>query len=226
MTHKAWFATVAAFFLSCASAATALPAEAAPAPHFTGTQLVSALLPASYFGPGMSLLKDATSDSGSHLEHGPARYSLAKSSCTDFYNQPLDWGETAMASDAIGNKAQTAWYSQEVFQFASSTAAAAFFHGSYNAFHRCAIAVLSGNGLTARFTIQHIAAGRVGSFQSFTVDQTITFSSGSPHYNRIHYVYVLDGTDVYEVIPGSTTTPKTSAVVPIFNALRARVGRL
>ena len=198
-----------------------------PAPQFTGTQLVSALLPPSYFGPGMSVSKDSTTDSGSHLEHGPARYNLATSSCTDFYNQPLDWGENAMASDAIGNKAETAWYSQEVFQFASSTAAAAFLHGSYNTFHRCATTVISGSGSTARFTTQRIASGRVGSFQSFTVDQTVTFSTGSPRYNRFHYLYVLDGTDVYEVIPASTTTaPKTSAVVPIFNALRARVGAL
>jgi hypothetical protein len=221
MTHKAWFVTAATLLLACASAVTALPAEAAPAPQFTGTQLVSALLPPSYFGPGMSVSKNSTTDSGSHLEHGPAKYSLATSSCSDFYNEVTGWGETAVAEDTVANKKTTVWYSQAVSQFASATAAAAFFHGTYSALHRCANTVFTG-GVTIRFRTYDISYGRVGSFQSFTADQSVTFMV----VNHFHYLYVLDGVDVYEVIPSSLTTPNASAAVPMFNALRARVGRL
>jgi hypothetical protein len=225
MTLKAWFVTVATFFLVCVSAVAALPAEAATAPQFTGTQLWYALLPASYFGPGVSLWKDSNYYS-THLEHGPAKYSLATSNCSDFYDQATGWGETAMAQNTIGNKKETVWYTQAVYQFSSPTAAATFVHGSYGAFHRCATTVLSGSP-TIRFTTQSISYGRVGSFQSFTDDQSNTITgSGSTTLNRFHYLYVLDGTDVYEVIPSSTTTPNASVAVPAFNALRSRVGRL
>jgi hypothetical protein len=224
MRHKAWFVTAATLLL--ASAVTALPAEAASAPQFTGKQLASALLPPSYFGTGMSVAIASAADSGSHLEHGPAKYSLAKSSCTDFYNEAAGWGETAFALDSVEHKKETAWYTQAVYQFSSPTAAAAFFHGTDNALHRCSTAVFSGS-ITIRIKTQSISYGRVGSVPSITADLSAAITGRGPSaLNRFHYLYVLVGSDVYEVIPSSTTTPDASVAVPAFNALRARVGRL
>jgi len=226
MTHKAWFVTAATLLLACTSTVTALPAAAASAPQFTGKQLASALLPPSYFGPGMVVAIGSTADSGSRLERGPAKYSLAKSSCTDFYNEASGWGETAFALDSVKDEKSTVWYTQAVYQFANPTAAAAFFHGTDNALHRCSTAVLSGS-ITIRITTQSISYDRVGSFPSITADQSATIT-GHDHsaLNRFHYLYILDGAEVYEVIPSSTTTPNASVAVPAFNALRARVGRL
>jgi hypothetical protein len=107
-------------------------AQAAPAIQLTGTQLASALLPASYFPAGCKVVKSTVFNSGPRLEHGPAKYHLATFSCKNYLVNGLPetgFGETSSAGDAVNKGSQA--YQQGAWQFASASQAASFFRQFY-----------------------------------------------------------------------------------------------
>jgi hypothetical protein len=222
MSRKAWFAAIAALLLASASAATVLAEEPASSPQLTGTQLASALLPPSFFGSGNLVTGDSAFSTGSRLELGPAKYNLATSSCHDLYFQYVGWGETATAGITVGNK--TVWYSQAIYQFASPAAADVFFATAYRAYHRCASVVIGSFDVTT----QSLTTGHVNGLKSFTDDQSFAYTGpGTSYHNYFDIQCVLDGADVYEVIPSRYTGPSpASAAVRALEALMTRVRAL
>ena len=128
-------------------AAFAPAALASPSPRqLTGTQLASALLPASYFPAGYKVERSDTYNSGGRLEQGPARYNIATMSCKAFNNAfgKKGFGESAIAtnflSDTQGNNSgslRLAAFGQLVYQFRTPGLATGFFRALPGAFVRC-----------------------------------------------------------------------------------------
>jgi len=123
--------------------APAAQASAGQGMQLTGTQLAAALLPASDFPAGYQ--RDPAWNSGSRLEHAPARYSLYTISCQKLYGDaPLaGYGETATAGDWVSSRLPAStlngWvpsYMQSVYQFASDTAASHYFQADYSSYAR------------------------------------------------------------------------------------------
>jgi hypothetical protein len=215
--------------------APAMPAAAAPAvqvTQVTGTRLAGALLPPSWFGPGLRVIPDSTWNSGGKLEHGRAKYNLATVSCATFFFGSTGFGETAAAGSSVG--IDLTEYLQAVYQFASPGGAAAFFRGSYRDFGRCRSAVFTVGAESVRVKTQSTTAGHAGKYQAFVVDMsTSEQSSGSnvPIVTTDHVLYVLAGTDVYDVVPNisgttSTAPPGNPQATSIAFALIARVEAL
>jgi hypothetical protein len=220
---------IAAATFSLLVLAPAIPAAAAPAAQATGTRLAAALLPPSWFGPGLSVMPNSAFNSGGKLEHGPARYNLATVSCANFFFGTTGFGENAAAGNIVGN--DVIEYLQAVYQFASPARAAAFFHGSYRAFGRCRSAAFTIGNESVRTKTQSITPGHAGSHQAFVVDLSVTssYSGVSGHIvTTSHVLYVLAGTDVYDVAPAifNSVPPVSSKALPMVSALIARVQRI
>jgi hypothetical protein len=137
--------------------ATCGPAVAAPAHagtpatsaagvvQLTGVQMLSALLPGSYFPAGYKLDKSGVYDSGKHLETSAAKYHISSMSCSSFSDHfgHTGFGETAIASDDFDfGSADSKSYGQQVYQFKTSAAATAFYSGSRTIFAKCLAAAL------------------------------------------------------------------------------------
>jgi hypothetical protein len=126
-------------------AAFAPAALASPSPRqLTGTQLASALLPASYFPAGYKVDRSNNYNSGGRLEQGPARYNVATMSCKTFNNAfaKKGFGESAIATDFFAqNEGNSSFrlnaFGQLVYQFRTPGLATGFFRALPRAFARC-----------------------------------------------------------------------------------------
>jgi hypothetical protein len=203
--------------------APAAQASSPPGVQLTGTQLASALLPVSYFPPGYQ--HAPIGNSGSRLEHGPARYSLNTMSCEKLVVSPpiTGYGETAaaVAADYATGRSSTTGYLQEVYQFASPAAAAAYFQADHASYLRCwaGSAVLSGKTFT--WTTQSVTKGYFGGHRAFYAHATTTLSGASA--SRAYAQIVLAGTDVFTVTASGTKVPARPAPAAVLASLITRV---
>jgi hypothetical protein len=144
MSRRALAVTIAAAGLSFAAVAPLAPLAASTTPRqLTGTQLASALLPASYFPAGYKVDHSNDYNSGSRLERGPARYNIARISCKTFNNAvgKKGFGESAIATDFFaqseGNSFRLDAFGQLVYQFRAPGMATEFFRALPRVFARC-----------------------------------------------------------------------------------------
>lgn len=207
-----------------AQAAPAAPvAPAAPAVQLAGTQLASALLPASSFPSGYKIVKSGTYNSGRRLEHAPAKYHLATFSCKQYIVNSLPrtgFGETATAGSIV-NKPRTGAYQQTVFQFASSGQAASFYRQMYAFTVRCRSVTTTFAGDTVKLTTQSLKKTHVGRLPAFRAVQTL-FVTGFPATVNDNWVTVA-GTDVYFLDAAGRKPPSNPAAPAVLLHLIARV---
>jgi hypothetical protein len=191
--------------------------------QLTGTQLASALLPASYFPSGYKVEKFDDYNSGRRLEQGLARYHLATFSCQTYLLIGLPQtglGETATADIVINNKRLGA-YQQTVWQFSSSSRAATFYQQMYAFTARCqTIRVKTGTG-TAGLTTQSLDTTRLGGRRAFQAVQTVT-ATGFPATINDTLVTVA-GTDVFLIDAVGQKPPAKPAAATALLHLITRV---
>jgi hypothetical protein len=161
-----------------AVAATAARASAGSV-QLTGTQLLSALLPASSFPAGYKLDKSNNYDSGKSLENSAAKYHVSTMSCSSFSNQfgKKGFGETAVAGSAYGagslgtsiSSVTSKTYGQQAYQFKTSSAAVSFYQGTRGVFNRCLGAALGEPSSDGHITVRVSSAASIGGHQTFQV---------------------------------------------------------
>jgi hypothetical protein len=198
-------------------------AQAAPAVQITGTQVASALLPASSFPAGYKIVKSGTYNSGRGLEHAAAKYHLATFSCQKYIVNGLPrtgFGETATAGSIVNNQ-RLGGYQQTVFQFASSGQAASFYRQFYAFTVRCRSVTATFAGGTAKLTTQSLKKTLIGRHPAFRAVQTLT-ATGLPATINDTTVTVA-GTDVYVIDAAGKRPPSTPAVPAALLHLIARV---
>jgi hypothetical protein len=178
--------------------------------QLTGTQLASALVPASYFPAGWSVQKTGAYNSGNRLENSPAKYNLATMSCKTFVVTAPDkgFGETATAASIVHKKNQA--YSQNVYQFASSAKASAFYNGMYALFERCRTVSTTSGSLKVKLTTRYLTKTHEGGHQAFRTLQTLYVTSFSPTINDT--LFVVDGKDVFTIDAAGQTEPTKPAL--------------
>jgi hypothetical protein len=223
-------AKVVASIAVASSAFLLAPAAAQAATHpvqVTGSKLKTALLPASTFGSGFSLL--GTTSSGKSLRHKKATKHVPTMSCVNFENAGLaNFGESAVAiSASIDNSILTGTtppslsnltllYEQQVYQFPSTKAAVAFYNQAYAKYASCKSfndAAAGPDGANTKITLKSIARTKVGTHQAFKLTQSLG-DSGIPGISLdLNTLVTRAGADVFLVVDFSTTnhtvTPKT-----------------
>jgi len=155
---------------ACVVLAPAAMASSGPV-QVTGKQLKSALLPASDFLPGYRV--EGEDDSGRNLEH-LTLFKVPSMSCQNFWlviGAAGGVGETAFASDLIDTRSTSVTvvenFTQIVYQFASTHAAASFY-SQLNAKYRSCRTVTQSDGVggSLRRTVRSQSKQRVGGHQA------------------------------------------------------------
>ena len=200
-------------------------AQAAPVVQHTGTQLASALLPASYFPSGYKVEKFGHFNSGRRLEHGPAKYHLATFGCKKFLLNGLPqtgFGETADAGNVMNNRGRA--YQQVVWQFASSGQAASFYRQLDAFTWRCRSVTATLGQDTAKLTTQSLKQTHLGRHPAFRAAQTETLTGFPATINDT--TVTVAGTDVYFIDAAGQKPPSKPAVPAALLHLIARVQAL
>jgi PknH-like protein len=198
--------TLAAAAVICAAAGLAVTPGAQAAPvQLTGTQLASALLPASAFFPGggAKLVKTWLENSGTRIEHAGARYHLTTISCAnllDTFGYP-GFGESAAASNGYTTSAGSTAFFQGVYQFTSPAGAGSFLTGSKSAWTRCSSFKDSGT-ITAKVTLTPGGSG------SYTMTSVVHIGKT---VDRNALLITAAGNDVGIVEANGTNTPPPSS---------------
>jgi len=198
----------------------------------TGKQLKSALLPASDFVAGY--VTSNVTDSGGSLEHFTL-FKVRSISCSNFWAEignSQGFGETAFAAALVGTESITApvleSFTESVYQFANTHAAASFY-GQVNAKYRsCKSASESnGQGSTARLKVHSQSKQRVGGHEALRLIVYVTVSNVPGPALPEYVLWTIDGTDVYLI---STELVNTKSPQPTQSSLTlkliARVGAL
>lgn len=205
-------------------------ASSPPSAQRTGTQLAAALVPVSYFPPGYQVLGGPRLNSGSRLEHRPARYNLNTMSCKTLATSPpvTGYGETAAAIAYVAGPlppntgtAVVPTYLQEVYQFASPAAAAAYFRADYASYRRCWSGSATLGKITLTWTTQSLTKGSFRGHRAYYAHQTATLSGLSASHGYIQVVLV--GTDVFTVSASGPKVPARPAPAAVLATLIARV---
>jgi hypothetical protein len=212
--------------------APAAQASSPPGVQRTGTQLASALLPVSYFPSGYQ--KGGSRNSGSRLEHSPARYHLNTMNCKKLVTNPpvTGYGETAAAVDYVSGSAPAKTgitvlptYVQEVYQFASPAAAAAYFQADHASYLRCWSGSAAISSIRITWTTQSVRKGYFGGHRAFYAHVTSTTAiSGHSATGHGYVQIVLVGTDIITVAASGPKVPSRPAPAAVLAALIARVG--
>jgi hypothetical protein len=153
---------------------TPLPAASG---QLTGTQLESVLLPQSDFPPGFATPTSGPISSGGSLTRGKATYDLATISCATFIQHlgTVGFGETAMVSGSVAAAGQA--YDQLIYQFATPSAASAFFAGVRSVAARCGSFTATANGVKGTFSLRTAPGPPVGGHPTLELVQTGTLGT-------------------------------------------------
>jgi hypothetical protein len=216
--------------------ATCGPADAAASGHaapdaarpvqLTGVQLLAALLPASAFPPGYKLDKSDVYDSGAHLLTAPAKYHLATMSCTSFAKNfgSKGFGESAVADDDFATATFNRDLLQQVYQFRTSRAAAAFFAGLRAIARRCPQFLLTGSGPGTSVTTKVFDAAPIAGHRTFQVNMAGTATG---IMIGLKLVFTVAGPDVFTTgnlgiatAPPTKPAPRTT-MLRLINRVRA-----
>jgi hypothetical protein len=214
MSFRSKVSAIAITAAACMALAPAAMASSGPV-QVSGKQLKSALLPASDFLAGYSVV--AENDSGRKLEHRTL-FKVPSMSCKNFWlliGVVGGFGDTAHASDLIGTKSPSVTvlevFSQTVYQFASTHAAASFY-SQLNAKYRSCRTVTSsdGQGGTIRRTVRSQSKQRVGGHQAVQLVEAMTDSKFPGPATLTYVLWTIDGADIYMIntTPLSISSPK------------------
>jgi len=231
MSFRTKVSAIAVTAAACMLFAPAAMASSGPV-QVTGKQLKSALLPASDFLAGYSA--GAELDSGRKLEHGTL-FKLPSMSCKNFWlfiGVVGGFGETSYAGDLIDTKSTSVTvfetFSQTVYQFASTHAAASFY-SQLNAKYRSCRTVTSsdGKGDFIRRTVRSQSKRRVGGHQAEQLVESVSVSKVAGPPLLTYVLWTIDGTDVYMISTTLLNVPSPKpAQASLTLKLIARVSHL
>ena len=184
----------------CSSSGRAGGTSAASPTQMTGVQLKAALLPASDFPPGYSVLGEQ--DSGASLAGPRAGVDLNTMSCSYFVSHSTVAlvGATAYAAEGLRSRDRSVEYTQVILRFASPAAAAAVYRDTLAVRHRCPRTTVTEGGVTGRVTIQGPPPADVGGHSSVEIDEALTMP-GASIVNRT--LWSADGQELLEVSVGT-----------------------
>lgn len=224
---------VLAVVIVIASAFGAVGCSSPPPVQVTGTQLESALLPATDFGQEARAIRKVSS--GSHLTDKPAVDHIATMSC-DTLLRPTSGvpgvGQTAYAKDTVLVFSATPLsYGQSVLQFASPSAATADYQQYAAANARCRSATLrtSVDHVSVSETIRSVSEVQVGGHQAVDISISETLRvPGAPASatSTANTLVIADGVDVFSVARSYLESPPQSlalaaAVVKLIARIQA-----
>jgi len=215
-------AVAAALSFAAASSAAARPLghKPAPPPQITGSKLQTAMLAPAAFGAGYTFLKSL--DSGRKLQSTKAKDHVPSMSCGTFEGGVFisDFGDTAGAVVRYSNPNWRSAYpdtillgDEIVLQFAATAPATTFYNQARAKYAACpSFSTSSGFGPAAVTNIS-VAKTSVAGHQAFLVTQRVTFSDflQTPFY--LLYLYVVSGTNVYELSDASGTNDEPSVAL-------------
>jgi hypothetical protein len=184
----------------------------ATAGQLTGAQLTKALLPASDFPARFAVSAQGSADSGASLEKASASYNPSTMSCTnwDNYFTSSGFGETAYTTESVANSVANQAYGQVVYQFASSSAASAFFSGVQSLSARCHSFTASGGG-SDHVSMQLTSAASVAGHQAFWLDQSTAVAGAT---SKINTLFAVAGTDVFAISASAVGSAPPSDPAP------------
>jgi hypothetical protein len=191
----------------------------------TGKQLKSALLPGSDFPSGYTA--SGEHDSGRSLQHGSV-YNLPSMSCKSFWlaasipGIALGFGQTAYAGNLISSNSDSVSvfevFQQSVSQFASTRAASTFFSQLSAKYRSCpSLSESDTKGGTLHWTVSSRSTQRVGGHQALQLTESSTDSSVAGVSTPIFVLWVISGTDLYEIntalVTGTSPQPSESSLI-------------
>jgi hypothetical protein len=233
----AFIAATAALWLGMAGSAAASPLshQSKPAPQVTGARLQSALLPASAFGDGFSVVDRL--NTGHKLWSTRVLVKPSGLSCVNFetYIVVGGFGNTAGATDGVFNQSPDfASYpnvilggDQTVLQFSSARAAASFYNQAYTRYKQCSYFTWSDpadKSIKFEFNTQSVSKTTIGKNQAFQLIQLVELSALPAVSFYANTAVVLAGTNVYTINDLDGTNDPISA--PLLGNLINRVQAL
>lgn len=203
MSFRAKVTAIAVTAAACVVLAPAAMASSGPV-QVTGKQLKSALLPASDFLAGYSVGNEG--DSGRKLEHSTV-FKMPSMRCQNFWlviGVVGGFGDTAFAGDLIDTKSTSATvfetFSQIVYQFPSTHAAASFYSQLNAKYRSCRTVTESdGQGGSLRRTVRSQSKQRVGGHQAVQIVETMSDTKVPGPALLTYVLWTIDGTDVYMI---------------------------
>lgn len=162
--------------------------------QLNGTQLTAALLSVSDIPvAGFSAPNGAVTDSDSSLTTAEAKFDPSTMSCADLHDLgEAGFGETAMSTGSLVSRSRET-VSQTVYQFATATAANAFYATVKANWDSCSTFTTDSQGYDVKLTSTVTAAKAGVGQQDFAASETGT-ENGTP--GAIASTLALDGPDV------------------------------
>jgi hypothetical protein len=214
-------ATATALSLGMAGSALASPrsSKPKPAPQVTGTRLQSALLPASAFGGGFTVVDHK--NTGNKLLSTKALIKPSSLSCGTFATLIFigGFGNTAGAVDGVNNpNPNFADYpnivvtgDQAVLQFKTTQAAASFYNQAYAKYKQCAAFTDTEAGLQLELTTSSLSTTTINKNKAFQLIQYADIAALPIASEYQSTAFVLSGTNVYTIDDVSGTNDPISA---------------
>jgi hypothetical protein len=228
MRFKTAAAVVAAVALSYAVAGPATAQSLAPlAKHssapaqVSGSRLQKGLLPGSAFGSGFTI--SGRLNTGSKLMGTRASLHVSSMKCSAFegYDYVSGFGNTAGALDQYNNP------SQDVVQFASTSAATNFFNSGHSKFAACHTfsepnpGDKSPGGGTYQVSTLSLSKLTVGGDHAFEATQTLAESEAPGITLYINVLFVVAGTNVYNLWNVSGTNDQPAPMGKLIHQIQA-----
>jgi hypothetical protein len=234
MKFRAAAVTVATVALSLAAAGSAAAQplghasqhEYASPPQLNGLQLRAALLPASAFGSNFTYLSGI--NSGAKLQTTHASRPVPGQSCEVYENDEYVsfLGDTAGAENQYMNTAwRASWpfavyaVAQDVVQFATTAQAATYYGQAHAKYAQClSFSVpnpgddLPGGGTIVVSDVS-VSKTTVAGHQAFAATELWAPSEATGRTARVNVLFVLAGTNVYNLFESSGTNDQPSAAL-------------
>ena len=218
-------ATALSFGMAGSALASPLSAKPKPAPQVTGSRLQSALLPASAFGNGFTVVNHK--NTGAKLL--PTRVLLKPSSlsCATFATLIFigGYGNTAGAVDGVNNPDPNfADYpnivvagDQAVLQFKTTQAATSFYNQAYAKYKQCSAFTDTELGLQIELSTSSLSTTTVNKNKAFQLIQYADIAALPVASDYQSTAFVLSGTNVYTIDDvGGTNDPIPASLLSTF----------
>jgi hypothetical protein len=220
-------ATATALSLGMAGTTLASPlsSKPKPAPQVTGSRLQSALLPASAFGDGFTVVDHK--NTGSKLLSTKALLKPSSLSCATFATLIFigGYGNTAGAVDGVNNPDPNfADYpnivvagDQAVLQFKTTQAATSFYNQAYAKYKQCSAFTDTELGLQLELSTSSLSTTTVNKNKAFQLIQYADIAALPVASDYQSTAFVLSGTNVYTVDEvGGTNDPIPASLLNTF----------
>jgi len=194
----------------------------------TGVRLQSAFLPITNFGQAYS--DKQYQSSGSRLRSTHAKLHITSLSCRAFSGEIYisEFGDTAAAAETFSNPDWESIYpddfvgQQYLLQFGSTGAATTVYDQTRARYAACHSFSYTSGGETDHVSLISVSNSKVGGYQAFTVIQSLQLgNSRLPLY--LNYLYVLAGTNIYNLGNGGGTQgePSTDLMLKLIHRVQA-----